>query len=637
MKLLFCHKNLLRNLSLMLLINSGSNMYSQCANNNVLYTSLNPPSVGSTVSDGCVFGGEYVTVSVVSGNTYTFSTCGSYWDTSITLYNNTGGAAIAFNDDSAVCGFQSSITWTATFTGTLRVLVDTWDCYSYFDCAVVSVTWVSGPAAASNDACVNATPIGCGQTLSENTSTATAETVPLCDPFMTSGTRSRWYSFVGTGQTVTASLCGAAYDTEISVYSGSCGALTCAAYNDDFCGAASQTSWFATAGVTYYIRVAGYSSTDYGAFTLAMTCSTSAVTASDCVTAVDVCTNLNFQIDPNGVGNVSEIPPIGSYGNPWYFLGDGAYSPWGSDNEGCLQNNELNSTWMRVNIIGSGSLTFTFGGLGTQVGFYDWIMYPYNSSTCSNIFNDMIPPVRCNWNWVNYGGTGLASTIPAGGNPGNFEPPLNVLAGQQYIICFSNWSSATTTVPLQFGGTAVVGCQNIALPVELSEFTATANSGIVDLEWTTLSEINNDYFVVQRSIDQENWMDIGTVDGNGTTSDKSYYSFPDRNAMNGTNYYRLLQVDFNGETTSSKVTAASLRMEGQSVFPNPNSGEFLIRIPDVHGELKILNAQGRSMDYTKTIVNESAGLCKLTLTFPISGFYLLHDMTSGTVIRFVIN
>lgn len=494
---------------------------SQCANNNVLYTSLNPPSLGSTVSDDCVFGGEYVTVNVTLGETYTFSTCGSYWDTSITLYNNAGGAAIAFNDDSALCGFQSVITWTATFTGTVRVLVDTWDCFSYFDCAVVSVTWVGAPVGPTSDSCVNAVPISCGQTLGGNTTTATGETVPLCNPFMSTNTPSLWYSFVGTGQNATASLCGSSFDTDVTIYAGNCNTLICSAYNDDGCGVSSLVTWFAASGVTYYIRVAGYSNTDFGTFSLSIQCSTGPITASDCISAVDVCTNLSFQIDANGPGDIAEIPPIGSFGNPYYELGDGFNSPWGTDHDGCLLNDELNSTWMRVNILTGGSLTFTFGGLGTQVGFYDWIMYPYNSSTCNNIFNNLVAPVRCNWNWVPSGGTGLASVIPAGGNALNYEPPLNVIAGQQYIICFSNWSFATTAVPLQFGGTAVVGCQNIALPVELIDFKAKPITNAINVEWSTLTEVNNDYFVLQRSTDQDSWSQVAIISGYGNSTEKN--------------------------------------------------------------------------------------------------------------------
>ena len=77
---------------------------------------------------------------------------------------------------------------------------------------------------------------------------------------------------------------------------------------------------------------------------------------------MNICTNYNWSIDPNGIGSVNEIPPLGSIGNP-NLIPDLVPSAWGSDNWGCLRNNELNSTWMIINISGGGSLEFTFGGI----------------------------------------------------------------------------------------------------------------------------------------------------------------------------------------------------------------------------------------------------------------------------------
>jgi hypothetical protein len=76
-----------------------------------------------------------------------------------------------------------------------------------------------------------------------------------------------WYSVAGDGSTITASLCGSAYDTAIDVYCGSCGSLTCVVGVDDFCGLQSQASWCAQAGATYYIRVSGFFGA-VGTFTL---------------------------------------------------------------------------------------------------------------------------------------------------------------------------------------------------------------------------------------------------------------------------------------------------------------------------------------------------------------------------------
>ncbi|PCH97857.1 MAG: hypothetical protein COB85_02365, partial [Bacteroidetes bacterium] len=178
------------------------------------------------------------------------------------------------------------------------------------------------------------------------------------------------------------------------------------------------------------------------------------ISAGDCIEAVQVCTDPFFKIAPDGYGSVMEIPALGTVGNP------NNNNPGGSGNFGCLRANppETNSTWMIVTISNSGLLEFTFGGNGAQVGYYDWIMYPWNPNVCTDIPGGNYAPVRCNWNGVNTGGTGLASTVPVGGNSSNYEPPLPVICGESYIICFSNYSSVTTNVPLEFYGTASVIC-----------------------------------------------------------------------------------------------------------------------------------------------------------------------------------
>ena len=116
----------------------------QCAYDNVFYNDLTPPSQGSTVTETCIWGGDYITVSVVAGDFYTFSTCTTLSvDTEISLYDNTGAIMIAFNDD--YCGLQSEIQWTATFTGVVHVLIDEWDavgnpCQHAFNCIELVVT-----------------------------------------------------------------------------------------------------------------------------------------------------------------------------------------------------------------------------------------------------------------------------------------------------------------------------------------------------------------------------------------------------------------------------------------------------------------------------------------------------------------
>ncbi|MFT4678163.1 MAG: hypothetical protein ACI9HG_000265 [Flavobacteriales bacterium] len=289
------------------------------------------------------------------------------------------------------------------------------------------------------------------------------------------------------------------------------------------------------------------------------------VTASDCHDAIDVCTDIDFYVDPNGYGSIYEVPLPGGVSNPSYD-GITAFNPWGTNNFGCLLSQELNSTWMTVNIAIGGWLEFVFGGLGTQAGYYDWAMWAFDENTCGNIIGDLQAPVRCNWNGSPIGGTGLAGTLPAGGDATNFEPPLWVAAGDIFLICFSNYSSVSSNVPLEFSGTAEVSCEPIMLPVDLVDLTGESSREGVMVQWKTLSEQDNALFILERSINTEQWNEIAMVQGAGDSFELQNYKFLDRMALPGVNYYRLRQIDFDGNSRFS---------DGISVDHNPEL-DFLI-------------------------------------------------------------
>lgn len=91
------------------------------------------------------------------------------------------------------------------------------------------------------------------------------------------------------------------------------------------------------------------------------------------------------------------------------------------------------------------------------------------------------------------------------------------------------------------------------LPVVLTTFEAWYDNGSSQLEWITSSEINNDYFTVERANVDGEYIPIGRVDGHGTTSQANHYNFTDTDPHEGINYYRLRQVDFNGAFEYSPV------------------------------------------------------------------------------------
>jgi PKD repeat protein len=121
-------KTLLKSLLIALLIVSGSSRaFAQCANDNILAAgNLTPPGVGLSTTQ-TYNTGQYVLANVISGANYTVSTCSnSSFDSQITVYDNATGTFMAYNDD--FCGVLSSTSFTPTFCGQVRILLDQYFC-----------------------------------------------------------------------------------------------------------------------------------------------------------------------------------------------------------------------------------------------------------------------------------------------------------------------------------------------------------------------------------------------------------------------------------------------------------------------------------------------------------------------------
>lgn len=109
-----------------------------------------------------------------------------------------------------------------------------------------------------------------------------------------------------------------------------------------------------------------------------------------------------------------------------------------------------------------------------------------------------------------------------------------------------------------------------ALPVELLHFSGNASDKDVRLEWSTASEVNNEYFILDRSTDGTEWEHIVNVNGNGTVSTTSHYTYVDNVLPVQPLYYRLSQVDFDGTITRFEpIVVKGRERNTEVVFPNP--------------------------------------------------------------------
>lgn len=483
--------------------------------------------------------------------------------------------------------------------------------------------------------------VGCGASYS-GTLSGTGSWLSNPCGFTTSGVEIVYaYTATSTGNHVMnfTSITGGFIDVGYQASSCSSTGWTCI---DDVIATGNTPSFNLTAGTTYYFILDPEGTGTY-TYTFYLDCPGTVVTASDCPSAVNICDNASFQIDPNGYGASVEIPALGTIGNP------DNNNPGGSGNWGCLRSGtiELNSTWMIINIATSGNLEFSFGAGGAQSGFYDWIMYPYSgSSTCTQIPTGNYAPVRCNWNGSSTGGTGCAAAgnIPAGGVASNYEVPLPVTAGQQYIICFSNYSSAVTSVPLDFFGTAQVSCT--ALPVELINFNGYAEGENNVLRWTSATELNTAHYITEYSYDGINFAFLGQVEAQGGSTITSY-SFIHSNPQLALTYYRLRAVDYDNMASQSgiiNIERGAGNILEADVYPNPAENEMNLEIisPDeINVIAEITDISGKIIHRQIIQAEEGRKVIELNTSNWKDGMYFMQLKNEKedilTIKKFLIN
>ena len=145
------------------------------------------------------------------------------------------------------------------------------------------------------------------------------------------------------------------------------------------------------------------------------------------------------------------------------------------------------------------------------------------------------------------------------------------------------------------------------LPVELSLFAGQAAEKWVALTWATASETNNQGFEIQRAAPKTgeselSWEKIGFVLGQATSTIEQRYEFLDRNARPGINYYRLKQLDFDGQYSYSGMISVSWENEREGeqspvYYPNPTTGDLMLYYAsaqtDDKAQLSLYDLNGR--------------------------------------------
>ena len=471
------------------------------------------------------------------------------------MYHAVYGGTCSATGASLVCSDANSSTVTGLTIGNtyfIRVYTYTGTTgqNSTFDVCVGSP-----PPPPVNDECSGAISLTvnpdllCGTTTTATIASASASSQ---DATACAGTEDDdvWFSFVATNTEHKVSLLnvsGSTTDMYHSIWEGTCPGLTL------FAGTCrdpnSQTVTGLTIGNTYFVRVYTY-------------------TATVGQTSVfDICIGTPPPIGPCGnymYNDFCSDPGTLTQGTgTWNYSTANNYTADNPANISIFCGSIENNSWYQFTALAT-TETFTFAGVGgtscgsgIQVEIYD---VTTDANGCCTNFTSMS---NCFNPGTQTGGTVTASGLTIG-----------------------------NTYYMMIDGNAGAGCDfsvagwDVSLPIELIKFEGYNFKGGNKLNWSTATEINNDYFIVQKSSDAQSFENIGIVNGYGNSNSLKEYSFIDDSPRaNEVAFYRLRQIDFDGKYSHSKILIIETKEEVDvKIYPNPTSNNFSFDISESDNE-----------------------------------------------------
>ena len=300
----------------------------------------------------------------------------------------------------------------------------------------------------------------------------------------------------------------------------------------------------------------------------------------------------------------------------------------GSPVSGCSWNGaNNNSAWFMFQATSSTAyltLSGMYNSTAPTSADMQAIVVHRSGTTCnSGVFS--VPTGGCpddqtvnNTSYITPNGGSTSTNVYSNGITANCEFNLSGLtAGEIYYLYVDGNGGAPSSFYIEVNSGAE-DC-GIVLPVELVKFYAENESGEggCTIKWVTKSEINSDYFEIERSIDGENFEAIGKVRAAGNSSEVQQYSFADHSAY-ARSYYRLRQVDIDGSVRYYGPVYCHNQnfSEGFAIFPNPSKGNFYLTI-------------GQESDF---ILTSAQGSIVGRFSLTESGFIEFTDLDSGVYI-----
>ena len=261
----------------------------------------------------------------------------------------------------------------------------------------------------------------------------------------------------------------------------------------------------------------------------------------------------------------------------------------------------------------------------TQWGLYKISAPLPTSSTAGITIKQMIAPTTATPSGTNFAGIAFS---PTGQIYMSTNNTLYVLQSSYTLNTIGNFSVAGT-------GSDLTSCNFPfgILPVSWENFIATIQSNNdVELAWQVSSQIDNKGYYVEHSIDGSNWDDLGYVQSAATSKSSENYSYTDINPVSGSNYYRIKQVDIDGNASYSEIKMISLTIKNSqlSIWPNPAKDIVNVKYDGNGSDARaiVFDQMGRMV--SSTVLH--SGSNSVNVSNLSTGNYIVHVQSAdGTV------
>lgn len=519
---------------------------------------LNPTLAYQTQN---VSNGQYYVVNVTCGYTYNFTFCSNggaaAWDTQITINQTNNTTQLAYNDDA--CGLQSNVSWTATFNGTIHVLISLYSCNNSGGSAGVLAYNATPTSVTYSSSCTTANPIITGN----SAGSFAFNPIPGDGAVINSSTGAISNGTSGSSYTVDYTYCGGTIQIPLTLSSPPC-------YNLN--------------GTAQYINVGGENCIQLTQEINNQTGCAWNENPIDFTSDFSLTLDYYFGNNINGAdGNTFTFQPSSSSacGQNGGQLGAGGianalvveFDTYDNDNPTHLYDMSCDHIAVEIdgNMLGPGApycgpvCAKAGGGNIDDGGVYEVeIAWDASSQQLSIYFNGALR-LTCNGDFVN-----------------------TVFGGQSSVY----WGATSATGGLN---NMQYFCPNtvVILPTELINLQAQCTNDLVDIHWQTASERDLDYFIIESTSDGIIYHPAGTVQATGNSQVTQNYSFA-LNSDQLDQYIRIKAIDKDGAFEASDIFTFNCGSFG-------NLFGYQLKADDLHlsftenSRMRMVNAQGQDI------------------------------------------